>query len=579
MFMSILVIMLFVMNVLILANRIQKTGIDLMSVMVASISMISIVEFVAGILNIFGCIINSGICVGVYCITAITMMRGLKKKHKIRFIISKYEIIFIAVITVVYVAASVHMFGVNLIWTYRNSDPAVHFMHAMDILREKKLNGMYFASLLNAGVIEFFSYFLNEIHYYKAYILADVCLNYFECIFFFACMYKQIKSKRGHFLLPISYTIFVLGYPMYSYVYGGYNYWGLGTVLCIYVLYWLNRYEKEKENRSWIIPFISLGCFGVSACYMLFAPFVYITTFVILLRTHIIEKDGFKMKEYVFLNLKVFLIPTILTIYYSFFVFFNGKVGGVLEAVNMGNGKIDLFDEFLFLIPLLGIYIIDKFGEKDINTYDVCAIVLFINIALFLGLGFEGIVDSYYFNKLKFPLWCLIWFMLCDLFEDMRKEVLIFYVYAISISMSSICLLEEKTQRTESGFIIKNEIEIYSTNMRTLLYREWGPNFLTKDKMELYTYILDEIDERVVMLSGEDLYKDVYFYEAIIGEQSAQYCWHCEDDEESFKRIEDESVNYIVVLKESNFYERNADKLSGFETILENDTGCIIKIG
>lgn len=575
MFIYFLLILLFVINVAMLANRVKEERVDLLCIMIAGISMIGVVELIAGVLNIFGCMINSGICVAIYCIIAIGMFLTSKEKVKLEISISGYEVMFVSVITVVFTLVSIHMFGMYMRWTYYNSDPAVHFMNAMGIYREKKLNGMYFTSLLNSGIIDLFSYFLDEVRFYKAYIFGDICLNYFESIFFFACMYKQIKDRNGKLFLPISYILFILGYPMFSYVVGGYNYWGVGAVLCIYVIYWLNRYEKEKENRKWILFFISLGCFCVSICYMMFVPFVYITSFIVLLRTYIGGKNIFKIKEYVFLNLKVFLLPTILTLYYCFIVFFKGNISTILNVVNVDAGVIDLFDSFLFLIPLLAMYILNKMKTKNVDVYDVSAIVLLVNIVLFFVLGICDFISPYYFNKLNYPLWCLIWIMLCNLFRNLNKETMIYYIYLIIVSIGSICLLEEKTRNTEEGYIIKNEIEMYSTNMDYLVNKEWGENFLSKYKRELYSYVIDVIDESVVMLADMGQTYNVYFYEAITGEQSAQYCWYCEDDDESFQKIQEDNISYIIVLKESSFFEKNIDKLEKFDVVKENEIGCI----
>lgn len=578
MFVWFLVIFLFGLNVLMLSNRIKEEKVDLLCILIAAISMISIVELVAGLLNIFGYMISSGTCVAVYCITAIGMLWGKRRNEKINISISRYEKIFIFIVTIVFGLTCYYMFGINLKWTYYNSDPAVHFMNAMGIYREKKLNGMYYASLLNCGIIDFFSHFIDEVKFYKAYIFSDICLNYIECIFFGVCMYTQVKSKRGKVLFPIAYVLFIMGYPMYSFVIGGYNYWGLGAILCVYVIYWLKRYENEKHNRGWILFFISLGCFSVSICYMMFVPFIYVTVFVILLETYIKENINFKIAEYVILNLKVFLVPTILTIYYCFFVFFKGNVSTILNVVNIDAATFDLLDTFLFLIPLLAMYIINKRKNKDINTYDISTMVLIGNYILFFILGISGIISPYYYNKLSYPLWCLIWIMLCEFFNSIDYEAMICYLYVVFVSFSSICLLEEKMQDIDEGFIIKNEIDMYSDNMNVLLNRDWSNNYLSYYKKELYSNIINEYDARVVMLADVSQTYNVYFYEAITGEQSAQYCWYCKDDEESFEKVKKDGIEYIVVLKESEFFGRNQEKLGTFDIVKENEAGCIYYI-
>lgn len=562
-------------DTLIFANKIKKKNCDLMVVMMSFLTILGLGALGAGMINALHIPITNNSILVIYVLITIGILLWKKQASvKLSFTISKYEVVFLLILFTMFSLLSVYIFNWELEWTYMNSDPAVHFKNAMEVYRNKKLNGMFFTSLFNSRIIEFFSCFLEEVKLYKAYIIADIFINFIESVFFFAIMHKNVMTKRDKFFLPISYFLFWMGYPLFSYVVGGYNYWGIGVVYCLYIVYWLERYVNEVENRKWIIVIICLGCFYVSISYMFFVPFVFGAVFVIVLKTHINLK--FKIVEFMKLRVLIFLCLVCFALYYCFWGYFGGNIVSVLRAVGISGGRVEVFDPFLYMIPVLIVCL--KYKEDvSVDVLRISIIVLIVNSILFGLLGLLGIISPYYYGKLYYPLWCCLWTWICRNLSKMNKYDMYYYAFLVLVSVGSIFLIEEKIENIRKGYIVNNEIELYSYNMEVLCDRSWDDNLFTAEKQELYSYVMDEIDERVIMLDNESLPHDVYFYEAITGDMSAQYCWW-QNDDELFEKLESDDISYILVLNNGQFVEKNEDRLKNYQIVKENSGGCIYQI-
>lgn len=568
---------LFCINVCLLTNIISKKTIDLVDISVSIISMVCIPELIAGILNVFGILINVYMCVVIYIVSAfVFVLCGKRSRSKKVVTISKEEIIYLVIITCVTLALSYVMFGYSLKWSYHNSDPAVHFKNAQQIIREGRLNGMYFSSLINAGIIKFASFFLDDVRLYKAYIFSDVLVNLFEFLFFYAFMYKKAVKEKSKRIFPIIYILFLFGYPMFGYVVGGYNYWGLGTVLCLYTLYWLEKYFEEMKERSWIILFIGLGCFSVSLCYMLFAPFIYVSCFLVIAWVHWKTNKTEGIKEYLLVNIVTFLLPTFLSLYYCFFVFFQGSVSTVIQSVGYGTNYIELSNTFLFVFPFLVLYIVKRVREKvGVHVDELMCCVLVAYIFGLLVLGMSGIVSAYYFNKLNYPLWCFVWIALCSVWGDSKsEEVTIFFVYMCIVSLCSIIGVENGMKKMNLQYVLADEISLYAETIDKIQNSEWE-NTITTDKRELYSFVLNN-ELRIPMIVEEYEVKHLYLYEAVTGEASASYrVLQGETGESMLREMKLGGVELFIVLKETEFYSNNKKLLSNYSVVFENSSGVI----
>jgi len=577
---------------------------------ISVITVICMMQSIVAVLNIFGVPIRNITIVIIYLLLTITLGIVGRKKSVTVLRISRYEIAVIVGISITFLIITLAIFTKEIKWTYLNSDPSVHFKNAMVIYRNGSVSGMYYASLINSSIIEAFSGILSPVKLYKAYIVADILMNYLQVIFFFALMSSRLENIKSKIVFPFLMLLFWCGFPMDSYVVRGYNYWGIGAMLVLFVMYWLERYLDEKENRKWIFWIISIGCFCVSICYMLFAPFTFIAVFIVLLWIHV--KEGGKIVSFSFVkyNLRMFLLPTIFTICYCLFQYFGGTlnrlkdlfvkntidmtttgpigqnvenaVSGVAESLNIQCGSWDIGDPIIFLLPILIWYVITHIKNKKIEIIDFFFILYTLMMVVFFVFNIAGVISGYYFYKLYMPYWIIIWIIIIDFVKDADMNQLVYYGCIFLVTICSMLQLEDRMPKFAQDIYIGDELELYSHNMWSLeLIRRYASNdIMTTERRELYTYIMEEIEGTTVIIeNGDRNAKLIFLYEALTGNPYASECYSEYPELKSvFISLAERGNECALLFKDSPFYEDNLEFLCDYEVVKESDEEIVYRI-
>lgn len=96
------------------------------------------------------------------------------KKNVQKLTISKIEVISILILSIIFLLIELKVFSLELRAAYDyNTDAGNHLVEALQVVRRQKVSGIYFAALYNGLTIELLQPFLEEIQYYKGFVLAD----------------------------------------------------------------------------------------------------------------------------------------------------------------------------------------------------------------------------------------------------------------------------------------------------------------------------------------------------------------------------------------------------------------------
>ncbi len=553
------------------------------------ISLISILCYgmmAAGIINIINIPINI-ISVGiVYLITGVFLQIIIRKQNeKQKYKWESYDFGYVVIFLVLIFIVAGSYFTSSLKLMYFNSDAAVHFKNAMYVLRNERLENMYFAPLLNALVMETFMPFVAEVNLYKIYILTDAALFLLESSFFMVLVRDFLITKAMKIIGIVISLIYVLGYPMNSYLYS-FFYWAIGVMLIGYMLLMLRYYENKEIDRRVSIVGMMLCSAALPVTYMLFGPVIYIATFLVMLI--FCKREGKLIcKKNIFLAFKIFLIPTIIAIYYCYFDYLRNMDMSAVEILNVNGGVYrELFINFVWTLPFVIYMFIKAWKNKKFNETIVFTLFTGVFTLIMFVLVYKGKITSYYYYKFYFPIWLFFYVLtiqaIKELWQKSKEMIISFGIVFAFLAVVCFSGIEQKIINSQTGLtsaertsglfdIYKFNIGLF--NMRGLKY----PN----QYFEICNYVIEELDndeKEVPLLATIDNYSSCYWYEGITGQDCEEfYGWSYSFDEVQDK-IEKQQIDYFVVYKDSPIYYEQLEYFSEFEYVFENDYGLIARV-
>lgn len=100
---------------------------------------------------------------------------------------------------------------------------------------------------------------------------------------------------------------------------------------------------------------------------------------------------------------------------------------------------------------------------------------------------------------------------------------------------------------------------------------------LAQEKQELFSYIKENIDEKVPLLAEQDAYMDFIMYDNIVGYSGEDfYTWHY-TPLGNVENLNEHGIHYVVLLYGEQYYEDARYYFDRFEVIYENAAGKIIR--
>jgi len=346
-----------------------------------------------------------------------------------------------SVITLFFGYLFFRVFTPEIAIVYKNSDPGTHYGMALKVLQTGKLGRMYFTELYNSLVMEMFRPLLKEITLYKAFILSDTFFNYVNILMFYILLSTVLHSKLLKAVSPFICIFYFLGWPFYSYVAGGYVYFGVGVTLFSYTVYLLLllRDSREAWKDKMLFAMLALGIFSVTVCYMLFTPVLCLVTAVCVLCL-LRERKIVIPKALLFKAAGIVLALGILLFCICFFGFFKGDISRVLSSLRIEGGiHRELYKDFLFLLPPVIFMCLHYYKQKKADflflswavTAGITVIVFFVYLS--------GAISGYYYYKLYYLNWFFLWLVCAEAAEYfMRQNRVILYAYGIPVAAAVI---------------------------------------------------------------------------------------------------------------------------------------------
>ncbi len=471
--------------------------------------------------------------------------------------------------------------GVGLQLNMINSDAAVHLKNAVSVVLEQKLPTMYFAPFQTAMVLEVTMPWVAIYNFYKVFMIVDAILFAVEIVFFFAFCREYLEKVWMKILGVIICVFYAAGYPLMSYQFTFY-YWAMGVMMMGFVALLLRMYRKEEIRRDYIILFLSMACNAVTMCYMLIGPMTFIAAFICLML--IVKKDGkLVTKSNIALALKVFLIPTILAVYYCYFEFLRKEQMSAVDVIAFDGGIYrELYINFLLLIPIVVYMIVRAIRKKKIDENMIFFLVTCLFVFVLFVLAIKLRVSGYYYYKFYYPLWFFAFVLTLqgvkELLENQWEAVIAYGALFVFLFVMHYGGVEEKVVAHSARFqeeIRSSEFfHIYDYN---LAYMQVNNTNFKEDYMEMCKYIVDELEtsKDVPLIATMENYATCYWYEAITGEDSSDYYgwWYSFDDVS--KKLEKQKVEYFAMCKDSPVWENYEHYFKEYPVVFENENSVV----
>lgn len=538
----------------------------------------------AGLLQIIHIPINI-ISVGVILLSVggVFTFFEVKNKEKQKYQLDKWDIVYavLSFIFIGYICGS--WFTKNLDLLYWNSDAAVHYKNAMDVLRHQEVTNMYFAPLLNALVMEVCLPVVKEVFLFKVYILVDSFMFFFETLFFFVFVKDYIKTRWMKIgVIAVAY-LYVWGFPMNSFILS-FFYWAIGVMLIGFLLMMVRYYFNGEIKRNFAIICMMLTCATIPVTYMLFGPIAFIALFVALMAMGTREHKLFS-KENVVLALKVFVVPTILAIYYCYFDYLRNMDIGAGEILQIKGGSYkELWIDFIWTAPFVIYMLIQYIKKKTIDENMIFTFVFGATQVVLICLAYKGYASSYYSSKFYFPLWFLFFGIMVQAIDEMwkndRSMFITIAVMFVGIGTLKYGAIEERI--VIYGGDITKEVRsndffhLYDYNSEGLQQRTYQ---FTSGQFEIAECVMEELsdttDKPIPSITNIHNYATCYWYQGITGEDNTTFFGWEYSMEELKDKIAAREVDYFVIFKGSQIYIDNKKYFDSFERVLENADGFI----
>lgn len=540
-----------------------------------------LIALCAGIINLVHIPVTK-VSVGIIC----AVLAGVNFVRMKRYGGQKYNWDKLQIIGTVFIAVLVYYYFVkNYGWgwnfVFRNSDAAVHMQNGLAVLKSGHISGMYFASLFNGILYDIFGAFIPRILWYRIYLLSELVMFFAEILTFSCVLFAFCKNKKEKLLSYIVTILYTIGYPLLSFEMNFY-YWGIAVMFVAVSAFMIKQYKENIIERKIIEFYLMLLCFGVFISYMMVAPAMYFAIFFSLV---IIKSQEGKILtgENVLLALKVFLLPCLLGLFYSYYSWFvkNGmSVSGT--AVIEGGTYTQLYTDFMFLIPLAVYYIVAQIINKKLDVY-VAYLLSFGGVTVvMLRLLSIGKMSSYYYSKCYYPLWFvlfLIGFLVLEYFMDRQKEMLI----TVIILVAGLALIDNRGVETW----LLQETKLFDVNYSHEMFSLYNWNKMISNKpviiqdnfIPVCSWSLDNAEnEQVPLITGNETYFYQYYYDAITGQDSTVCCGFWYSVDELKQRFQSEDIEYAVIVKEGGLYTENQTFWDSFDVVNQYGQFCVIHI-
>ncbi len=536
-----------------------------------------ILAFICGIINIIMPI--NLITVSVLCaLLGIFFWYKILKKGKQKFYFEWFDIVPFIICAMVAVFFAYNQFTGSLLPIYETSDPSVHFQMALKILNKQKLSGMYFAPLINALVIEFFGVFVENISYYKLFILSDIFMFLMSGVVFYSVTALNSKNIKYKLCATFLTVVYMMGFPLNNMIFG-FVYLGISVTVILVLIALVKSYVENEFEHSFTVFCLMILCFSIALCYSFFAPPVFFALLAVGVFVFAKKKELITFK-FVFEQLKIFLAPCIILLCY---MFINRSTSGISALSVEGYIYKELYSDFYLLIPPSLFVVYKCFKDRKIRFSAFLLVFVILFMAIILPLGLKGVFSSYYYYKLYYPLWGICFYLTYLAIEEIGEKnlslavssfacLVICFFIAVSGTNKKIQDINMQFNPTDDSYEL---FDVYQFNSQRIIEGDDTEKIAGwNSKFELYNYVFYnnlQSDKPVQIVAD---WQSTYWYEGLLNEPMEDYYWI--DPEKAMRSISEN--DYVVVLKNSDMYIENQEYFDGLEKLFSNSIGFVARI-
>ena len=471
----------------------------------------------------------------------------------------------------------IKVFGFDLTLSYGGVDAGAHFERANQIMVSHKLNKMYFAALYNSLIMELFQPFLIEETMYKAFIIADASLNLLNLCMFYVLASEFIKLKFCKIVMPIIMIFYFFGWPVWSWIAGGFVYFGVAITAYLYGIYVLKQagenYNRKHKIYYFILSLLTLFC--IVECYSLFSP-IYLITMII----YVLYLNKKKLsKQYIIYGLIgsfVLIVGVFLAIYWGYF---GGKTDYFLKSIRANGGvHRELYKDFMFLIPINTFVCATKYKEKRIDLISIAVLTQLGVVAVALVANICGVISDYYYFKLYYLGWALQFVGVAyaiEYFWNKKRQIIHFCILPILVT----AILETTGLSQRIIWSASGNSEMFPIITQSIQYTKTlhGCNTNRKDNfITVCKWINDNLldDDVPIVTSIDDVLTSWYF--VITGGKAYSINRSEEEDtkqlDNMLQSFQKANNQFFTVVQDTEIYEKNINWFAQFDKIY--DDGC-----
>ena len=497
----------------------------------------------------------------------------------------------IGILTIIALFVAYIRFTPALNISFETSDPSIHMQMAMDSLIAHSVLSprtfMFMGNFTNSLFLRFWLPFVGNENLYRVFIV-KLCLNWLVDASIFFCIIRTIfKKNSGHFVsLGIS-VLYFLGYPLTNLLFG-FNYLGLTVTLFLFLIF-IEQQRAENILPVWMAYILlSITCFSIAVGYVIFAPIAFLGVFLSLSLDYWREKRKFMDFGYIKMQLSVFLFPTLLMLLYYFVLI--ERLGGNNDISGlMAEGYIyrNLYSDFILVLPFsaIGLSLLVQMRNSQNNTLLSMVLFAIIETLVLVFLLLKGKISSYYYFKINFLLWPLIWILaavaVAYLFEHLKISV--YFLTIIVVAVFGMFVLQiEKRMNEHSIQVNPGPYATSETWMRNYEFNEFilQREPFDKNKTILYSQLRNELKNYPGQITFLGYWLDSYWCEAITDVRNSYLVQGTEDATDVLTKISDIGSGHCIVLQKDvenfNVYYPKIEETA--DEVWENDAGYIFVV-
>lgn len=465
-----------------------------------------------------------------------------------------------------------HLDRINFVST----DSAAHAGMAIRTALEHRLPTNLYFTCVNTGMMMQVYQALTgagRFDLYRVFLLCESVYAGLAALLFWGLIRQRCGEGKWQLFLPLLLTPFYwAGYPVYSTLFG-FSYLGMSVCLLTAVLTLLDLYGRDRIRTGAFIAGMNLALYGLFICYTLFVPTAFFGAFASL-AWKMGRDRGKKLisGKNILMMLKVFLLPTVLGLMYSFSNVGELASGGGIR--NEGGCYNDIYSNFILLIPFmaLGIYFLVTRKEGG-YLLPMTAVQVILMGVMMAGLLTRR-VSVYYYTKMNSVFWLLSWALTAEAVLGMmhrcRWAILFpFFFYGVVFTGKYMDSWMEKANRLAGRVEVWNFCDLIMINNT---YFNSQRSILPADTMELYRYAEEHFEPGEAAGVHDEL--ENRWFGALTGQENT---YTYASPEEFLQETEEKGIRYIVA-GYSDPYLAYEEYLDRQEVVTENSAGKIFRV-